>query len=139
MKQLLLLTLFIISTSIHADSSKIIFSDGWIKNLPPVVPVRAGYIKISNPTNVAVEITTLQSDLFDAVEMHETTMEAGMMKMAELFSVKLPAKSKVELKPGAKHIMFISPKFPLAIGDSVKMTVTFSDQKSQVVEFEVKK
>lgn len=139
MKKLLLLTLFIISTSIHADSSKITFSDGWIKQLPPVVPVRAGYIKIDNPSDVEVEITSLHSDVFEAVEMHETTMEAGMMKMAELFSVKLPAKSKVELKPGAKHIMFITPKFPLAIGDSVKMTVTFSDQKTQVVNFEVKK
>ena len=139
MKNLFLLILLVTSTTLLADSSQITFNHGWIKNLPPVVPVRAGYIQIKNPTDIPLEIVSLQSDLFETVEMHETKMEDGMMKMDELFTIMLPPKTTVELKPGGKHIMLITPKFPLSIGDQVNLNVTFSDRKTQTIQLEVKR
>lgn len=139
MKNLLLFILISFSSISWADSSKVTFNHGWIKNLPSVVPVRAGYIEIKNPTDIPLEIVVLQSDLFEAVEIHETTMSGGMMKMDELPTLILPPKTTVELKPGGKHFMLMSPKFPLAIGDQVNLNITFSDQKTQTIQLEVKK
>ena len=72
MKKIALLALLLFSTLSQADSSKIRFNDGWIKQLPPVIPMRAGYLQISNPTDQAHTITALHSDAFEKIEMHET-------------------------------------------------------------------
>ena len=81
----------------------------------------------------------LQSTAFEKVEIHETIMADGMMKMIELDSLELPAKSLVELKPGGKHMMLITPVQPLNIGDKVELLVTFEDESTQSVMLEVKK
>lgn len=138
MKNSLLIALLLVSGITFADSARVSFHQGWIKNLPPVVPVRAGYIQIKNPGDVPVEIISLESDLFESVEIHETVMENGMMKMDALDKIVLPPKTTVVLKPGEKHIMLITQKFPLAIGDTVNVTVTFNDQKTQIIQLEVK-
>jgi periplasmic copper chaperone A len=138
MKKLITLFLCLISMQLMADSSKVEFSDGWIKQLPPVVPMRAGYVKIKNTSNEDVEITGMQSDSFETVEMHETTMKDGMMQMVQRESIIIPANGNTELKPGGKHIMLINPLNPLAIGDKVELIVTFGDSKAQKIQLEVK-
>ncbi len=46
----------------------------WIQNLPPTVPVRAGYMSISNTGSEAVSILSVSSDAFSNVEVHQTIM-----------------------------------------------------------------
>jgi periplasmic copper chaperone A len=138
MNKILTLILCLFSFQVMADSSKVEFSDGWIKQLPPVVPMRAGYVQISNPSNEEVVITAMQSDAFETVELHETTMKDGMMQMVQQDSIVIPAKGSIHLKPGGKHIMLINPLSPLAIGDKVNLIVTFSDSKAQNIQLEVK-
>jgi len=139
MKTITLLFLLSVSVMARASGTDVEFSGGWIKQLPPVVPMRAGYIQISNPANTAVSIVDLHSEAFEKVEMHETTMADGMMKMIKLDSIPLAPKSTVELKPGAKHLMLINPVLALRIGDNVSVQVTFSDLTTQVTHFVVKK
>ncbi len=139
MKKIILLAYLLISSSAFAENSNVQFIDGWIKQLPPVVPMRAGYMQIKNDSKQPMEITALQSEAFEVVEMHETKMEDGMMKMIELDTIPVSAKSTVELKPGGKHLMLISPIQPLQIGDIVKVIATFSNDSTQSFELEVKK
>jgi periplasmic copper chaperone A len=138
MKNLFAIILCLFSVQLLADSSKVEFSNGWIKQLPPVVPMRAGYVKITNSSKQDVSITGMQSDAFETVEMHETTMKDGVMKMVQRESWVIPANGSIELKPGSKHIMLINPIHPLAIGDKVDLIVTFSDLKAQKIQLEVK-
>lgn len=139
MEKLLILTLFCLSFSLQADSSSVEFDNGWIKQLPPVVPMRAGYMQISNTGKTPAEIVAMQSDAFESIEMHETMMEDGMMKMVQQHSIVIPAGASVELKPGGKHIMMINPTIALQVGDKVDISVTFSDEKSQLIQLKVKK
>ncbi|MBT3205261.1 MAG: copper chaperone PCu(A)C [Gammaproteobacteria bacterium] len=139
MKKILFLVLLVVSSTAFSQSSNVQFIDGWIKQLPPVVPMRAGYMKIKNDTDQPMEITALQSNAFETVEMHETKMEDGMMKMIELHTIKLPAQSTVELKPGGKHLMLIAPIQPLQIGGKVQVIATFSNEATQSFELVVKK
>lgn len=138
MKKLILLGLCLFSFQLFADSSKIDFSNGWIKYLPPVVPMRAGYVEIENPTTQDIEITAIQSDAFEKIELHETINEGGMMKMIQLDTFNIPAKSKVQLRPGGKHMMLINPLIQLDIGNKVDLIVTFSDEKAQNLTLKVK-
>jgi copper(I)-binding protein len=121
-----------------SDSNQVEFEGAWIKQLPPVVPMRAGYVAISNESKTSVSIVAAQSDAFELVEMHETLMADGMMKMVQRESIELPARSKVELKPGGAHLMLITPKRNLAVGDKVAIEVSFDDNTTRKVEFEVR-
>mgnify|MGYP001811898585 CR=1 FL=1 len=139
MKKLLILLALGIAPSLQADTSKIRFSQGWIRHLPPVVPMRAGYLQIKNNSKQAHEIIAFQSEAFERVEMHETMMMDGAMSMKELDSLPLPANGTEELKPGGKHLMLIRPKQTLEIGQDVDVIVTFQDGTSQSIQLEVKK
>lgn len=139
MKKLILLTILLASSSAWSQTNQIQFIDGWIKQLPPVVPMRAGYMKINNTGDQKRQIVAMQSSAFDKVEMHESKMEDGMMKMIELGSLQLPANSQIELKPGGKHLMLIDPVQPLQIGDKIELIITFSDDSTQSVMLVVKK
>ncbi|MDJ0882013.1 MAG: copper chaperone PCu(A)C [Gammaproteobacteria bacterium] len=121
-----------------ADSTLVSFSNGWIKQLPPVVPMRAGYMQIENTGEKEQTIIAIQSEQFERVEMHETKMSDGMMQMEELYNLVIPAKSSVELKPGGKHLMLITPTVSLEVGDTVDITVTFSDETAQRVQLKIK-
>ncbi len=131
--------LFFFLSFAQAATGEVQFSDGWIKQLPPVVPMRAGYLTIKNPGDQARTITHLQSDAFANVEIHETRMADGMMKMVELPQLVIPAKGEVELKSGGKHLMLIDPAQPLQIGDRVSIRVDFSNGQQQDLTLEVKK
>lgn len=139
MKKIILLALLLSSSSVWSENGQLQFSNGWIKQLPPVVPLRAGYMKINNTSTQAQEIIAVQSTAFETVELHETRMADGMMKMIELDSLEIPAKSTVEFKPGGKHLMLISPIQPLQIGDIVEVIATFNDETTQSFQLVVKK
>ena len=138
MQRTLLAGLILLPMSLLADSSQVLFSNGWIKQLPPVIPVRAGYLAIDNKSEQNHEIIAFQADAFEAVEIHETQMQDGTMKMVEQESILLPAKSRVELQPGGKHLMLITPKQAMQLGDQINLVVTFSDASSQAIQFEVR-
>lgn len=139
MKKLVFLALLFFSALAQADSTQVQFINGWIKQLPPVIPMRAGYVQINNLSDQNHEIISFQSSAFESIEMHETKMDDGMMKMIEQESIELPSKGLVELKPGSKHLMLIAPTQTLEIGDKIDLTVTFSDDSSQLIQFEVRK
>jgi periplasmic copper chaperone A len=138
MKNLFTLILCLFSMQLLADTSQVEFNDGWIKQLPPVVPMRAGYVQIKNDSDQDAQITSMQSDAFESVEMHETTMKDGMMQMVQQDSMVIPAHGSLALKPGGKHIMLINPLRTLEIGDKVEVLVNFSDSTTQTITLKVK-
>jgi len=56
--------------------------------------------------------------------MHEMVRSGDMMKMAPVKSIAVPAKGKVELKPGGLHLMLFELNKPLKEGDTVNLTLT---------------
>ncbi len=59
------------------------------------------------------------------VELHETVMEEGVMKMREVQGLPIPAGAVVTLQPGGLHIMLMNLKQPLKEADSVELTLVF--------------
>ena len=73
----------------------------------------------------------------DKVEVHETKMMNNVMEMRELKQgLVIPAKSKVELKPGSYHVMFMDLKEPLVKGKKYKAKLNFEKAGSVEVEFD---
>jgi copper(I)-binding protein len=71
-------------------------------------------------------LTSASSDVASQVQIHEMSMDNGIMKMREVAGgLAVPADGSVALKPGSYHVMLIGLKKPLAAGDSFPLTLTF--------------
>ncbi len=111
--------------------------DPWIKNLPPSVPVRAGYMTIHNPQSKAVSIVSLRSDAFASIEIHQTIEQDGMMRMEQVPSLTIEANSSVQLAPGGLHLMMMNPSEPTQPGDLLEIVIVLDDGSEQRVEMQV--
>ena len=59
------------------------------------------------------------ADVAGKFEIHEMSMDNGVMKMREVKGFDVPAKGRFELKPGGAHLMFLGIRKPFAEGDRV--------------------
>ena len=114
-------------------------SDAWIKNLPPAVPVRAGYMTLHNPAPTAQRIVALHSASFASVEIHQTVMQDGMMRMRQLTELQINAGETVQLAPGGLHLMLIQPVEPTRPGEMHRIEIEFDDGSRQNLQLMVKK
>ena len=128
--------LLLTSTSLLAQA-EVSSKDAWIRLLPPSMKTTAGYVTLSSTQSD--RLIKVSSDLVDTVEIHEMTMNEGVMQMAPVDSVDLPANTEVSLKPGGLHLMLIGLKDSLKEGQDVPVKLTFSSGESQNVSFKVKR
>jgi copper(I)-binding protein len=136
MLRLFFLLLIIFPVIVQAELE---FEDTWIKNLPPTVPVRAGYMHIYNPGSKAVSILSVSSDAFSNVEVHQTIMQDGMMTMEQVPALTIEPNSQLDLKPGGIHLMLMHPVEPTRPGDEIRITFELSDGSQQSPVFTVRK
>ena len=86
----------------------------------------AMFVEIVNGTEKNDSLISVDSDVAELVEIHETyRRENDMMGMRQVEFVELPAGDTVMLKPMSLHVMFIGLRKDLAIGDSVEATMNF--------------
>jgi copper(I)-binding protein len=126
-RTLLLLTL-LLPASAFADLD---ISDARIKNLPPTVPVRAGYMTIHNPEPVAVTIVSVRSDAFARVEIHQSLMKDGMMHMQPVGALTIGAGASLQLAPGGLHLMMMQPVEPTHPGDEIEIFLQLDNGTQQ--------
>ena len=136
MSRLLLMLLLILPGSAVAELE---IHDAWIKNLPPAVPVRAGYMTIRNAQANAVSIIAIRSDAFASVEMHRTIAEDGMMRMEAVPTLIIEPDSSVQLAPGGLHLMMMNPAEPTKPGDVLQIVIELDDGSMQSLNMTVKK
>lgn len=128
---------FLLASTSLLVQAEVSSKDAWIRLLPPSMKTTAGYVTLSSTQND--QLVKASSDLVDTVEIHEMTMNEGIMQMGPVESVELPADTEVSLKPGGLHLMLIGLKEALKEGQDVPVTLTFSSGESQNVSFKVKR
>lgn len=94
----------------------------------------AVYMQLHNHTENDDELLSVSSDVAEAVEIHESTVDAnGVMQMNMLPSLPLAAAEELELKPGGMHVMLISLKEDLKVGDEITVTLHFKNHEDIVL------
>ena len=97
------------------------------------------YLNIMNHGEVDDVLLRASTDVAEATELHETTMdENDVMNMSPINNIAVPADSIVSLEPGGKHIMLLGLTETLHAGTPVKVTLTFEKAGEIVVEAEVR-
>jgi copper(I)-binding protein len=120
----------------HAGALDI--SGPWSRATPKGAPVAVGYLTIKNTGTTADRLIGGSSEAAAKVEVHEMTMDNGIMKMRPITGgLEIKPGESVELKPQGLHLMFIKPKNPLKQGDHVKATLEFEKAGKVEVDFDV--
>ncbi|ATQ41267.1 copper chaperone PCu(A)C [Caulobacter mirabilis] len=98
----------------------------------------AGFFSLTNGNTGPDILFSVESPIADHVEIHESSVEGGMMKMQHLErGVPLRAGETVEFKPGGKHLMFIGLKQALKPGDKIPATFVLEHAGRVPVELTV--
>ena len=116
----------------------IVFEDAWIQNLPPAVPVRAGYLTISNSNASAVRIVGLLGSAFARIEIHRSVMKDGTMHMEAVPELVIDAGETLRLEPGGLHLM-MHPVQPTRPGESYRIVIELDDGSTHELEMKVRK
>lgn len=114
-------------------------ADPWSRATPKGATTGAGYMKITNKGTTSDRLISGSSDVAPTLEVHETTMENGVMKMRPITGgLEIKPGETVELKPGSFHVMFVGLKKPLTKGEHIKAALVFEKAGTVNVEYEVR-
>ena len=112
-------------------------SEARIKNLPPTVPVRAGYMTIHNSSQMAVSIVAISSDAFASVEIHRSVMQDGLMRMDPVHNLLIAPGASLQLAPGGLHLMMMQPVQATRPGDDIEIILQLDDGSEQRLTMKV--
>ncbi len=122
-----------------AKPAGIAIEQAWTRATPPNAPVAGGFLTIRNNGDRADRLVSINSPDAASVEIHQMTMDNGVMRMRKLADgLPINAKAVVMLKPGGYHLMFIGPKRPIVEGGTVTATLRFEQAGTREVRFDVR-
>jgi copper(I)-binding protein len=104
------------------------------------MPVTAAYFTLRNKSDKDITLVAVSGSISERIEIHEHTMENGLMKMQKVTSgVVIPAGKKIRFKPGGYHIMIMDLNQDIKEGDTVELTLEFDDGSTQMINAKAKK
>lgn len=110
----------------------------WTRATPPGAKVAGGFMTITNTGKEADKLIGGSLPFAGRTEVHEMSMDGGIMKMRELAGgLEIKPGQSVVLKPGSFHVMFMDLTTPLAQGAPLKGTLKFEKAGSVDVAYEV--
>jgi hypothetical protein len=112
---------------------KVAVTQAWARATPGKSTIGTAYATITAPAGD--RLIGAATPVARVAEIHQHTMDNGVMKMRQVDAVPLPAGQAVVLSPGGYHIMLVDLKAPLVAGQSFPLTLRF--EKAGTVETDV--
>ena len=111
--------------------------DAWVRL--PAVSSRPGaaYFTVKGG-NEATSLLGVSSPAAVRTELHEMTHEGGMMTMAPIKDVAIPAGGTVKFEPGGKHVMLYDLSPEVRAGGKIPLRLAFANGKTIEVEAELR-
>jgi len=130
-KLLALAASLLIAGSAAAQTGQPDIKNAWARATPGRTENGAAYLTIVSPG--PDRLTGVSTPQASKAELHNMTMQNGVMEMRPLAGIDLPAGQPVTLKPGGMHIMLVGLKQPLKKGESFPLTLSFEKAGSKEV------
>jgi len=127
-KLFLFVIAFLITTEIFAVP-EIKIEKAWVAATEEGVDMSVAYMSILS--NEDLILTSITSPNIKTIEMHNTFLEKGIMKMRMVHKIKIDRGKTFEFKSGGSHLMLMDFKGSLKTGQEVKMILHFKDKKNQ--------
>jgi copper(I)-binding protein len=108
----------------------------WIRATVPGQPTAGAYMRLTAGTDA--RLVSASSPVAGVTELHQMTMDKGVMRMRAVAGIDIPAGKGAELKPGGLHIMMMDLKRPMKEGETVPITLVVEDGSKRRSSIEVK-
>lgn len=128
LKCFLFFIVFLITTEIYA-APDIKIKNAWIASTQESDDMSVAYMSLFSDQDLI--LTSITSPTIKTIEMHNTILEKGIMKMRMAHEIKIDHDKTFEFKSGGSHLMLMDFKGPLKAGEKVKLTLHFKDKKNQ--------
>lgn len=111
--------------------------DAWVRL--PAVSSRPGaaYFTVKGGAD-ATSLLAVSTPATVRTELHEMKHENGMMTMAPIKDVAIPAGSTVKFEPGGKHVMLYDISPEVRAGGKIPLRLAFANGKTIEVEAELR-
>lgn len=135
---LLLSLSFTYAQALDIASTKDLVSvkDAWVRPTNPGQEVGVAYMTLTSKLDVS--LVSVESDATKSVEIHNMTMENGVMKMRMLDTLPLKTGKPYKLAPGGFHLMLFDLKKPLTVGEPVNFVLTFKKKNKALFKQNIK-
>jgi copper(I)-binding protein len=118
--------------------SSVEISQAWSRATPAGAPVGVGYVTLTNHGGEADRLIGGSTEIADRIEVHEMSMDNGVMKMRELpDGLEVKPGATAQMKPGGDHLMLVGLKRSLREGERFKAQLEFAKSGKAEVEFVV--
>src|SRR5215471_4167424 len=118
------------SVAVAGQDKVVKASNGWVKLPAAGEPQAMAFVTIENPGMYEVNVTSARADAAGKVEMRD----AGQ---AVTF-INVPAYGRVDMSPGAVHLVLLAVKQPLKEGDAVTLTLATDSDITLTVAAQVR-
>jgi periplasmic copper chaperone A len=108
---------------IPAQAQSVVVKDAWIRGTVPGQSATGAFMELTAKS--AARLIGAASAAAKNVEVHNMTMENGVMKMFPVDGVDIPAGKTIKFAPGGYHVMMRNLQKPLNPGDKVLLQLTF--------------
>lgn len=106
-----------------AQAQEVSVRDAWVRGTVKGQSATGAFMELTGKTNA--RLVGASSPVAKVVEVHNMTMENGVMKMFAVDGIDLPAGKPVRLAPGGFHVMLMELHKPLSAGEKVPLRLTF--------------
>ena len=121
-----------------APTSVLSVTDAWARAADSGATT-AVYFTVENTGVVPDTLTGVRTSAAESAGLHMSMEMEGMMHMAALRALPVPAQDMVMFRPMGAHLMLTRLNHPLADGDTVTVTLEFVSGKSIEVRAGVRK
>ena len=118
-----------------AIAGDVTVNEAWTRATVPAQKVAGVYFDIESSTDA--RLVGVQTDLTDAAEIHNMSMEDGVMRMREISVVKLPAGKTVNFNPGGYHVMLFDLPRQLQASEQIALELVVEDANGERSEVAV--
>lgn len=116
-----------------AGAQSVEVKEAWVRGTVPAQKATGAFMDLTGKS--AARLVAAESPVAGTVEIHNMTMEKGVMKMFPVDGIDVPAGKTVKLAPGGYHVMLIGLKQQMKPGERVPLKLTFelADKKREAV------
>ena len=140
MKPILLLAPVLLLAACSAEpaaEANVTITDPWCRPAAAGAGAVGCYVTLQAATDD--RLVAVATPAAERGEIHTMSMDDGVMRMRQLTDgLALPAGETVALKPGAEHLMLMSPTAAFDEGGEVSLTLTFERAPAQTVTAQIR-
>jgi len=110
----------------EVKAGDLVITQAWSRATPGGATIAGGYLTIENKGSAPDRLIGGSADVSDKVQVHEMSMNNGVMTMRQLDKgLAIEPGKTVRLAPGGYHLMMLDLKSPLKQGDKLPVTLEF--------------